>query len=48
MYLQIEPPAQPCVLFMVAVIVWVFVILLVVSMFVVGVGTCVKSIMYYY
>ena len=41
-YLQIEPRAQPCVLFMIAVIVWVFVSLIVVSMFVVGVGT------YYY
>ena len=48
MYLQIEPPAHPCVLFMIAVIVWVFVSLIVVSMFVVGVGTCVKSITYYY
>ena len=47
-YLQIEPPAQPCVLFMIAVAVWVFVSLIVVSMFVVGVGTCVKSITYYY
>ena len=47
-YLQIEPPAQPCVLFMIAVIVWVLVSLIVVSMFVVGVGTCVKSITYYY
>ena len=47
-YLQIEPPAQPCVLFMIAVIVWVFESLIVVSMFVVGVGTCVKSIKYYY
>ena len=48
MYLQIEPPAQPCVLFMIAVAVWVFVSLIVVSMFVVGVGTCAKSITYYY
>ena len=47
-YLQIEPPAQPCVLSMIAVVVWVFVSLIVVSMFVVGVGTCVKSITYYY
>ena len=47
-YLQIEPPAQPCVLFMIAVAVWVFVSLIVVSMFVVGVGTYVKSITYYY
>ena len=48
MYLQIEPPAQPCVLFMIAVIVWVFVSLIVVSMFVACAGTCVKSITYYH
>ena len=33
-------------LFMIAVAVWVFVSLIVVSVFVVGVGTCVKSNMY--